>query len=70
MTGNEKKRHQDGSTGGGIAFGASFTSSGKSQREITAHIIIMKGGIMLVDTALDIAPGEPISGPIYCDNGR
>ena len=68
MTG-DKKRRQDTSPNG-VAFGASFNSSGKRQRDLQAHIVVMPGGIMLVDTALDFAPGRPISGPIYCDNGR
>jgi hypothetical protein len=63
-----KKRLSDESSNG-LAFGASFESS-KSKRRVTAHIIVMKGGIMLVDEALDLKPGRPISGPIYCDNGR
>jgi hypothetical protein len=56
-------------TPNGLSFGASFESS-KSKRRVTAHIIVMKGGIMLVDEALNIRPGRPVSGPIYCDNGR
>jgi hypothetical protein len=69
MDGNEKKRHQDDQLSG-VAFGAPSETTGTSQRAMTAHIVIMPGGVMLVDTALDIKLGRPVSGPIHCDNGR
>lgn len=53
-----------------VSFGASFVSEGKKRNNIRAHIIILPGGIMMVDTALDINPGRPVSGPIHCENGR
>jgi len=66
MTG---EKHLSGSSNG-AAFGASFNSEGKSQRDFRAHIVVLPGGTMIVDVALDINPGRPVSGPIHCENGR
>jgi len=67
MTG---KAHESASNG--AAFAASFQSDGKAQSSMTAHVIVMPGGIMLIDEAvkLETLKTKPCSGPIHCNNGR
>jgi hypothetical protein len=60
-TGNDK---------GGVAFGAPVDSDGTSQRRLVGQIIIMPGGLVLVDERLNINLGQVASGPIECKNGR
>jgi hypothetical protein len=64
----EKDRPQD--EGQGLAFGAPVESNGTTQASMTAHIVIMPGGVMLIDEALNLDIGKPVSGPIHCNNGR
>jgi len=60
----------DDQLGNGIAFGAPTESSGKSQKSMTPHIIVMRGRIMLVDDAISVRTKRPMSGSIHCSNGR
>lgn len=55
---------------GGLAFGAPVNSSGTPQRRLTGRIIVMPGGLVLVDAKLNLKLGRVISGPIECKNGR
>lgn len=59
-----------GEKSGGLAFGAPIDSSGTSQRKLVGQIIIMPGGLVLVDERLNIKLGQVASGPIECKNGR
>lgn len=59
-----------GEKSGGLAFGAPLDSNGTSQRTLVGQIIIMPGGLVLVDERLTIKLGQVASGPIECKNGR
>lgn len=64
-------RRQDGQ---GVAFGAPLDATGTPQAAIRGQIVILPGGVMLVDQGLReglrSALGRIISGPIECANGR
>lgn len=55
---------------GGVAFAAPLNSRGTAQKQMKAHIIVLPGGLVLVDTSLNISLGTVASGPIECKNGR
>jgi hypothetical protein len=55
---------------GGLAFGAPVESGGTHQRRLTGQIIILPGGLVLVDQRLKLTLGMVASGPIECRNGR
>lgn len=55
---------------GGVAFAAPLDSRGTGQKQMKAHIIVLPGGLVLVDTGLNISLGTVASGPIECKNGR
>jgi hypothetical protein len=52
-------------------FGAPVENTGTKQTEINADMVILPGGLLLVDQASPLADmdglGRPISGVIYCD---
>jgi hypothetical protein len=72
-TARHASRRQDADGSGG-AFGAPLDSNGLAQGELAGDIIILPGGVMLVDQAGPMADcpelGRPVSGLIHCDNGR
>lgn len=59
---------------GAVAFAAPADTKGTAQRAMRGHIIVLPGGLLLVDQGLSKslrdALGQPISGPIECKNGR
>jgi hypothetical protein len=59
---------------GAVAFAAPGDTSGTAQRAMRGHIIVLPGGVLLVDEALSeplrAALGREVSGPIECKNGR
>ena len=59
-----------GDSKGGLAFGAPVDSDGTSQRKLVGQIVILPGGLVLVDERLNIKLGQVASGPIECKNGR
>jgi hypothetical protein len=59
-----------GDRSGGLAFGAPIEASGTHAKRLTGHIIIMPGGLVLVDERLTLTLGKVASGPIECKNGR
>jgi len=65
----QAERPQD-DRAGGLAFGAPIEAGGTSQRRLTGHIIVMPGGLVLVDERLPLTLGRVVSGPIECRNGR
>ena len=62
----------------GAMFAAPVETGGTSQQTMLGQIIVLPGGVVLVDDALPEAVkaafrrafGAPISGPIECKNGR
>ena len=54
----------------GAAFSAPVDASGTNQASLRGHIIIMPGGLVLVDETIKVKLGQPIPGPIECRNGR
>lgn len=59
---------------GAVAFAAPASTTGTAQRAMRGHIIVLPGGLLLVDDSLSeplkSALGQVISGPIECKNGR
>ena len=74
MAGTRGTPRRDDGDGSGAAFGAPSESTGLAQGELAGDIIILPGGMMLVDQASPLADcpelGRPVSGLIYCENGR
>lgn len=71
----KNSRHGEGSNRpqdyrSGVAFAAPVDSSGTNQASLQGHIIIMPGGLVLVDEAINVKLGQPIPGAIECKNGR
>ena len=56
-----------------VAFGAPSNDGVKRRRRV-GHIIVLSGGIVMVDESLSKelkkSLGTPISGPIECESGR
>jgi hypothetical protein len=74
MEGTRHEPRREDADGSGAAFGAPSESTGLAQGDLAGDIIILPGGVMLVDQSSPLADcpelGRPITGPIYCDNGR
>lgn len=58
----------------GAMFAAPVETSGTPQQAMVGHIIVLPGGLLLVDDSLPAhiraGLGRIVSGPIECKNGR
>jgi hypothetical protein len=72
MTGSPA--HPEDAKEGGAAFAAPIENTGTNQRTMRGHIIVLPGGVLLVDESLSpklrASLGTRVSGPIECKNGR
>lgn len=71
----KNSRHGEGSNRlqdyrSGAAFSAPVDANGTNQASLQGHIVVLPGGLVLVDMSLKLALGEAVPGSIECKNGR